>query len=426
VRLDWTQYYDKITEMDKQAGGVLRQLEDDGLADSTIVFFYGDHGSGMPRSKRWPFNSGLHVPLIVHFPEKYKHLAPPEYKAAGTSDRLVGFVDLAPTLLSLAGIKPPAHMQGHAFLGSHIVGGRKYNYGFRGRMDERLDCVRSCTDGRYVYVRHFMPHKVYGQYINFMFQTPTTRIWKEKYDKGELNAAQKKFWERKPPEELFDLRNDRDEVNNLANSPAHKETLARMRGALREWMLSIRDVGLLPENEIHSRSEGSTPYTVGHDKSKYPFERVLETAELASLMKPEATKTLVERMGDPDSAVRYWAALGILMRGATAAKQAHGPLTKLLDDPAPAPRIVAGEILGTFGNTDELKRSLDVLVALAPPDKNGTHTAIQALNALSNLGKKAAPVKGALAGMAKADPKAPQKIREYVPRLLEELERALS
>ncbi len=143
VRHDWAQYYDKVTEMDAQAGQRLKELEEAGLADETIIFFYGDHGSGMPRSKRWPYDSGLHVPLIVHVPDKFRELAPKDYQPGGATDRLVAFVDLAPTLLSLAGVKPPEWMQGHAFLGRFEAPPQKYLFGFRGRMDERYDMVRS-------------------------------------------------------------------------------------------------------------------------------------------------------------------------------------------------------------------------------------------------------------------------------------------
>ena len=114
VRQDWAQYYDKITEMDKMVGEKLKLLEEQGLAEDTIIFYYGDHGSGMPRSKRWPYFSGINVPLIIHVPEKWKHLAASDYKTGGKSDRRVGFIDLAPTLLSIGRKKPPAHMQGHA------------------------------------------------------------------------------------------------------------------------------------------------------------------------------------------------------------------------------------------------------------------------------------------------------------------------
>ena len=132
VRQDWAQYYDKITEMDAQIGQRLKELEEAGLADDTIVFYYGDHGSGMPRSKRWLYQSGLHIPLIVYVPEKYRDLAPSDYSLGGNSDQLTGFIDLAPTVLSLAGIKPPENFQGRALMGQYQQPGPKYMYGFSG------------------------------------------------------------------------------------------------------------------------------------------------------------------------------------------------------------------------------------------------------------------------------------------------------
>lgn len=138
VRQDWAQYYDKVSAADADAGVRLKELAAAGLAEDTIVFYYGDHGSGMPCSKRWPSNSGLHVPMVVYFLQKWRHLAPKEYQPGGKSDRLVSFVDLAPTVLSLAGIKPPAAMQGHAFAGPFQTEPQPYLYGARGRMDERL------------------------------------------------------------------------------------------------------------------------------------------------------------------------------------------------------------------------------------------------------------------------------------------------
>ena len=186
VRRDWAQYYDVVSEADADAGRILSQLEASGLAAETIVFYFGDHGSGMPRSKRWPYNSGLHVPLVVYIPDKLKSFRPPGYKPGGSSDRLVSFVDFAPTVLSLAGIKPPGWMQGRAFLGRFRESPPPFLHGFRGRMDERPDLVRSITDGRYVYVRNYMPHLIYGQHLDFMWQTPTTRVWENLHREGKL------------------------------------------------------------------------------------------------------------------------------------------------------------------------------------------------------------------------------------------------
>ena len=182
---------------------------------------------------------------------------------ARRSDRLVAFVDFAPTLLSLAGVKPPEHFQGHAFLGEYAAPEQPYLFGFRGRMDERTDLVRSVRDKRYVYIRNYMPHLIYGQHVSYMFETPTTQVWKRLYDEGKLSDEQSHFWRRKPPEELYDLQSDPYEVHNLAGSPQHKETLERMRQAQRDWILRVRDVGILPEHQIHARSAGLHPVRNG-------------------------------------------------------------------------------------------------------------------------------------------------------------------
>jgi len=421
VRRDWAQYYDKITEMDQRAGEILAELEQDGLAADTIVFFYGDHGPGMPRSKRWPYDSGLHVPLIVRIPEKFRHLAPKDWAPGGASARLVAFVDLAPTVLSLAGLRPPADFQGHAFLGPYAGPEQAYLYGFRGRMDERYDLVRSVRDRRYIYIRNFMPHKIYGQHVAYMFETPTTQVWKRLYDAGQLNEAQRRFWETKPPEELYDLEADPDEIANLADRPEHRATLERLREALREWMLAVRDVGLLPEGEIHARAGSATPYEMGHDAQRYPLERILETAELASSLRPDATGLLLDRLADADSAVRYWAAMGLLMRGAGAVGQSAAALRKALADSSPYVRIVAAEALAQYGDPSDRNRALAVLLELAPADRHGVYVSLAALNAIDALGEKARPLRDRVAKLPREDPAAPARMRSYIPRLIESI-----
>ena len=422
VRKDWAQYYDNITTMDGMAANMLKELSEDGLGDDTIIFFYGDHGSGMPRSKRWPYNSGLQVPLIVHVPEKWKHLAPKDYKAGGESERLVSFVDLAPTVLSLTGVKPPDHMHGKAFMGEFEAKEREYIYGFRGRMDERVDLVRTVSDGRYVYIRNYMPHKIYGQHIAYMFETPTTQVWKKMYDAGKLNAAQKHFWEPKPPEELYDLQTDRDEVNNLAGSAKHQLALRRLREAQRKLALEIRDVGFLPEGEIHERSKGSTPHEMARDKAKYDVQRVMAAAETASNLKPDSAGPLLRMLErDPDSAVRYWGALGILMRGKAAVRGNLDDLRKALSDKSPYVRVVVAEALGRFGDDADVKRSLDVLVPLAPADKNGAFVSLAALNAIDSMGDRAAEARPAIAKIAWKDPAAHNRYASYGARLVEHI-----
>ncbi len=421
VRHDWAQYYDNLATMDAIAGGHLKELEDAGLADDTIVFYYADHGSGMPRSKRWPYNSGLQVPLIIHFPEKFKQLAPKEYAAGGKSQRLVSFVDLAPSLLSLAGIKPPEYLQGHAFMGKYEEPAQPYIYGFRGRMDERYDMVRSVRNSRYVYIRNYMPHLIYGQYVDYMFQTPTTRVWKKLYDDGKLTPPKTYFWEAKPPEELYDLQIDPDEVKNLAGFPEHREILKRLRQAQQNLALKIRDVGFLPEGEIHSRSEGSSPYEMGHDDSKYPLRRIMETAELAGFLKSDAVSNLKTALQDSDSAVRYWGAMGILMRGRNTVVSAREELRRGLADASPYVRIVAAQALGQYGNDEDLRRSLAVLTELARLDKNGIYVSMTALNALDYLDEKAASVKQAISALPVSDPFVDRRMENYVPLLIKKI-----
>ncbi|NDD38454.1 MAG: sulfatase, partial [Verrucomicrobia bacterium] len=422
VRQDWAQYYDQVSEVDAVAGRHLKELSDAGLADDTIVFYWADHGSGMPRSKRWPCNSGLQVPVVVHFPEKWKHLAPPEYKVGGASDRLISFVDFAPTVLSLAGIEPPKWMQGHAFAGKFITAPQPFIYGFRGRMDERIDCVRSVTDGRYVYLRNFMPHVSQGQHVSYQFETPTTRVWHDLFKAGKTTEAQSIFWRTpKAPEELYDLTTDPDEVKNLAASPQHQAVLAKLRQAQINLLAQIRDVGLLPEGEIHSRSAGSAPYTIGHDDSTFPLGRIYHAASLASNLKADALPEIRKLLTDPDSAVRYWAALGVLMRGQDAATTAHADLQKALADTSPFVRIPAAQALGMHGDKADLDKALPVLLEQADLTKGSVFTAIAALNALGKLGPKAAPALAAIQALPANGPSPDGRYSSYVPRLLEDL-----
>ncbi len=391
VRRDWARYYDQITKLDEQVGQILRELQEAGLADDTIIFFYGDHGSGMPRNKRFAYNSGLHVPMLVHIPRRFRDLSPEGYAPGGQTNRLVSFVDLAPTVLSLAGTAPPKYYQGHAFMGKHEAKPRQYLHGFRGRMDERYDMVRSVRDERYVYIRNYMPHRPDGQFLRTMYRTPTTQVWKKLFVAGKLNAAQSAFFQPSPPEELYDLKNDRDEVKNLAKSPKHQAILKRLRKAQQDLVFQIRDVGFLPENEIHTRSKGSTPYQMGHDKKKYPLKRIFEMAEIASGLKATDIPKLQRGLQDTDSAVRYWAALGFLMRGRKAVQGNRELLRKSLKDPAPSVRIAAGEALGTYGSKEDVTASLEALIALGGPKEHDPRVRLIAVNAIDMLGQKAAP-----------------------------------
>ena len=425
VRHDWAQYYDTITAMDAQAGAALAELEQAGLAEDTIVFFYGDHGSGMPGHKRCARDAGLRVPLIVVVPERFAQLAPADYARGGASERLVSFVDLGPTVASLAGVEPAPAMQGHAFMGEHEAAPAEYLYGFRGRMDERYDLVRCCRDERFVYIRNFMPHLPMGQHVRYMFQTPSTRVWHERYERGELTAAQRFFWEPRPPEELYDLQEDPEETRNLADSRDHAETLERMRSACREWMLAIRDVGLLPEPQIHQRTAGDAPYDLARDPERYPMARVLGAAELASGLDPGATDALLAGMHDPDPAVRWWSAMGLLMRGEGAVREGHAALRAALDDADACMRIAAAEALGRCGDAADAHLAMPVLLELANAEAHGAYMAMLALNAIDHLGGPACEVRDALRALPETDPTDDPRHQYGVAALLEHVLEAL-
>lgn len=416
VRRNWAQYYDRITMMDKLVANNLKEIKDAGLQEDTIVFYYGDHGSGMPRSKRWPYNSGLHVPMIVHFPKKWQHLAPQEYEVGGTSNRLVGFVDLAPTLLSLAGIEPADWMQGHAFAGKHQQEGPEFSFGFRGRMDERYDMVRSVRSERYMYIRNYMPHKPYGQHLNYMFVTQTTQDWHRLFHEGKLNDVQAKFWKTKPAEELFDLKSDPDEVKNLVDSEKHQEILAKMRKAQREWAASIKDVGFLSEWEIHERSRGTTPYEMGRDRKKFDFDKVFFAADKATSLNENDLPGVVSLLGNQDPAVRYWGVIGLMCHGKKGYQAGRIMLQKATQDSSPIVQILAAELLGLYGDDQELKKSLDVLVQYAAPEAN-VFLGMAAWNALDHLDDRAMSVAQTLKELSPTPVGSPARVAKYNARL---------
>lgn len=419
MRRDWAQYHDLLTELDARHQVRMDELKQDGLLENTIIIVSSDHGTGVARYKRMPYDSGLHVPLVVYFPEKFRYLAPKDYVPGGHSDRLIGTIDLGPTMLSLAGIQPPAFQHGKAFAGRYESPPRQYIHGGRGRMDERMDLMRATRDKQHVYIRNYNPHKIYGQHMNYAWTLPSTPVWEKLYKDGKLKSPQTKFWETKPAEELYDLKADPSEVRNLAGSPAHKATLERFRKAHRAYELEVKDIGLLPEGEMHARAEGSTPYEIGHEPKKFPVERILNAAELASSGQQDATKKLEAALKDPDSGVRYWGVMGALIRGAGEVQKMQAALRKAMGDESPYVRIAAAEALGRYGSEEDLQAALPLLIGLADSVKSNSYIAIQALNAIDALGKKAAPLKGQIAGLATVDPKSPARVNtEYTANMV--------
>ena len=382
-----------ITYMDKEVGGVLKQLEEDGLADDTIVFFYSDHGAGMPRSKRWLYDSSTRVPFMVRFPEKFAAMAPAQPGEA--TDRLISFVDLAPTALSLAGIEAPAMMQGVAFLGPKAGEPQKYVYGFRDRMDERYDMLRSVYDGRFRYIRNYRPEMpwFHHQYIGYMYEMPTMKDWERLSDEGRLQGPTALFMaDFKSTEELYDVKADPWEVRNLADSPEHRETLQKLRAEHQRWRKEILDLGFLPESDLRTRFGDEPPYdAVRRDRSLYPFDRIAATADLAGERKASNLDALAKRAKDDDPAVRWWALEGFAMLG-TEAEPAAETIEAALDDARPGVRVAAADAMARLGRPEKAMKTLIEVLTRSPNE----WARLAAVNVLSRLGARTGAARAAI------------------------------
>lgn len=313
MRHDWAQYYDKVEDMDAWVGDKLRELEESGEADNTIIFYYGDHGGVLGRSKRYVYESGTRVPFIVHIPEKYRQLYPAE-KPGAAVDRIISFVDLAPTLLSILGLQIPGFMQGQAFLGSKKTANPQYAYMFRDRMDERVDMSRAVRDSQFRYIRNYMPHRIYGQYLEYLWRAPSMRSWETAWLAGKCNEAQSRFWNMKPAEELYDTENDPWEVNNLADDPDYSEVLERLREALHGWMLRIGDTGFIPEVEL-SRLSGDIGAYSYMRRPEVDLGELIGAAEMAIGTRSPDLAGLLDLLKSENAALRYWGATGLLLQG---------------------------------------------------------------------------------------------------------------
>jgi N-sulfoglucosamine sulfohydrolase len=364
--------YDVNTAMDKAVGRVLEELKKDGLLDDTIIFFWSDHGQGIPRGKRTLWDTGLQVPLLVHMPEKFRHLAPGE---PGTStNRLVSLVDLGPTMLSIVGLQIPEAMQGSAFLGPAAGKPREYVFGARDRADEANEVSRSVRDGRFLYIRNFMPHLSWNQPEFYSDGLELRREISTLAREGKLNEAQMTYaGPTKPAEALYDSQSDPWQIHNLANDPKYAGELDRMRRELRKWQTETRDIGMLHETEA----------TRGMDTVN--LDRVLDTAWLVGM--PGTREELLRRLNDPEPGSRYWAVVGLHGESEVPAE----PLRQLLKDQSPSVRTeAAGLLIERHGDIDAIAAMKE---ALDPADRS---TYLHAARTLQLLREKAAPLKDAM------------------------------
>ncbi len=360
IREDWARLHDLITLMDTLVGEKCKELDEAGLAEDTILFFYSDNAGQLSRSKRYLYNVGTQVPLIIRFPKKWQHLAPAP--PGSTVDRRVCFVDLPKTALALAGLPVPVLMQGSVFSGPNTEPAPATVHMYRDRMSERYDFSRAVTDGRWYYIRNFMPHRPLGRDTRYGFEVQANwGAWERYYAEGKCDAVQSQFFHPKPVEEFFDTREDPWQVNNLAEQPEHKERLRALADDLDRWMIETRDMGLIPEPMFHELAGPDkackTLYDYGRSEH-YPVARLLSIAKQASLGNAHSVPDYLAWLRDAHPVARYWGAYGLfLARSGTEEVQA-GLKNMMAGDAMAANRIMAGQALGVCGKPEEAFQAL--------------------------------------------------------------------
>ena len=400
VREDWKRNYELITAMDAWVGNHITALKEAGEYENTIIVYWSDHGVGLPRAKRWLYDSGTRIPLIVRIPEKFRTSG--QGKPGTVDEQLISSLDFGNTALNLAGLPAPPLTQGRAFLGENLSPQRDYIFGARDRMDERYDIIRSVRDKRYRYIRNYEPLKPYFQYMNTPEKGATMKELRRVAKTGKMPAAMKLFMaDRKPVEEFYDLQNDPHEINNLATDPKYKEQLEKLRKVHKRWIKETRDLGLIPEPEmvLREKQAGSRYDILAKTDDKTLPERLGRMAALAS-EGTQALPELLKGLQDKDAAVRYWAATGIGNIGRLSDEATRACLNILEKETSTVVRIAAGRALLRM-KTEEKKALSELSKSLESPEEwSRLHAAI----ALDEADEQARPVLTSLKEALKNQP----------------------
>lgn len=259
VREIWAEYYDRITEMNEQFFHILQLLKADGLDGDTIVIFLGDNGVGIPAGKIWVWEQGLHVPMIIRFPEKWQHMC--SDTPGHVDKRMVSFVDFVPTVLSLCNVDIPGYVQGQIILGPNAVE-REYCFAEQDFHDGAdFDTSRTVRSSQFHYVHNLMPHQGWDPILYSWSSAPYMLTeWLQTTEDGMLDHNMRQcafFATEKPVEELYDVLKDPDCMHNLADEPECQARLYEMRQQFKTWMIENGDLGLMSQYELYSRSKAS-------------------------------------------------------------------------------------------------------------------------------------------------------------------------
>jgi len=392
TREDWKRYYELITAMDVWAGKLIDQLKEDGLYENTIIMFWSDHGVGLPRAKRWLYDSGTHIPLIVRIPAKFR--TPGQGGVGSTEDRLVSSIDFGPTVLNLAGIRLPTPLQGQPFLGANRAAPREYVYGARDRMDERYDIIRMVRDKRFKYLRNYEPWKPYYQYMNTPEKGATMIVLRRLHDAGRLApVADRYFNAPKPIEELYDTKVDPFELTNLAGERRYADILQKMRQAHQAWTRRTRDLGLMAEPILAERELAiGHRYGILRQKDGDDLCLRLTTAAVSAAAGKSALPRIRAAIHDQDAAVRYWGAIGFGNLGHLEPDICRQLLVRLADKSG-AVRIAAARALCRSGRPEpSLPHLANALIHGSQWER------LLAAEVLDEIGQQAAPLRQAMHG----------------------------
>lgn len=355
MRKEVARVYNSLSLTDKRIGELLERLKADGLMDSTIIIFYGDHGQGIPRGKTNGINFGFRVPFVIWFPEMYKHLSP--WGTEKVTDELVDFSDLAPSMLSLAGCHQPEHMTGRAFIGADRKKAPNYLILSSDRSDNGIDLVRAVTDGRYFYAKNFMPYMPQLRYIRYMEIGAIKQIMRNDFENGLLDSLQKSLLEPRAAEFLFDTKADPWETTNLSEQRQQRSRLMEMRAQLGKELVSKKDIMLLPEGEMVAISQRTNPYEFRLKESDYPVHTIYKAAALSGFRDSRSLKQQVTLLGSSNKILRYWAITGLFSHPDAGLKPYLATIRQAMnDDYAPAAATGAALLYRLNGSKEAIEK----------------------------------------------------------------------
>ncbi|MCH2180039.1 MAG: sulfatase-like hydrolase/transferase [Mariniblastus sp.] len=375
-RYTHARYHDRIGVIDNQVGNLVAKLNADGLLDDTFIFYFGDHGGVLPRSKGYVYETGLHVPLVVYIPKNFQHLTP--FAPGQRSNGFVEFVDFGPTVLRLAGLPVPKQMDGLPFLDKDAEGllreGAKSTLGYADRFDEKYDMVRSLRTDQLKYIRNFNAIYPNGLENQYRYKMAAYTEWRDLSDTDSLNELENRFFQPKPVEELYDLSTDPFETRNLADDPKFQTDLKQMRRILNERMKSMPDSSLYPESFLIQKTE--TQPKLFSEVHKTQIAHLLDIANLSLAPYSRAEAAIQAALESKSPWARYWGLIVCSTFGEQAIPLASSARA-LLTDKEPEVRLRAIEFLGLINQVDPIP-----LYVAQLQQSNNQATTLNLLNSL--------------------------------------------